>query len=94
MALHTSGKATYVNKMVDGKAVRTDVKVGDTFGAQTEIKSGLREGDQVEVAVVAPSGGTGGNNGRTGVFPGGGGGNFPGSGGGNFRPGGFQGGGN
>jgi multidrug efflux pump subunit AcrA (membrane-fusion protein) len=95
LALHTSGKATYVNKMVDGKAVRTDVKVGDTFGAQTEIKSGLKEGDQIEVAVVAPSGGGGGNNGRTGVFPGGGGGNFPGGGGGgNFRPGGFQGGGN
>jgi len=88
MALHTSGSATYVNKMVDGKAVRTDVEVGDTFGAQTEIRSGLTEGEQVEVAVVAPSGGNGGNggnNGRTGVFPGGG---------GKFGPGGFQGGGN
>jgi multidrug efflux pump subunit AcrA (membrane-fusion protein) len=92
MALHTSGNATYVNKMVDGKAVRTDVKVGETFGAQTEITSGLREGDQVEVAVVAPSGGSGGTNGRN--FPGGG--EFPGGGqvlpggGGNFRPGGFR----
>lgn len=89
MALHTSGKATYVNKMVSGKATRTDVKVGETFGAQTEITSGLKEGDQVEVAVVAPSGGSGGNNGRSGEFPGGGGQVFPG-GGGKFQPGGFR----
>jgi len=93
MALHTSGATTYVDKMVDGKAVRTNVKVGDTFGGQTEITSGLAEGDQVEVAVAAPTGGSGGS-GRTGVFPGGGGGggggNFPGG----FQPGRFQGGGN
>jgi multidrug efflux pump subunit AcrA (membrane-fusion protein) len=93
MALHTSGSATYVNKVVDDRAVRTDVVVGDTFGARTEIRSGLKEGERVEVAVVAPSGGNGGDNGRTGVFPDGGGGKLPG-GGGDFRPGGFQGGGN
>lgn len=96
MALHTSDNTTYVNKMVNGKAVRTDVKVGDSFGMQTEITSGLKEGDQVEVAVAAPTGGTGTTNGRTGggenVFPGGGG-TFPGGNGG-FRQGGFQGGGN
>jgi multidrug efflux pump subunit AcrA (membrane-fusion protein) len=91
MALHTSGSATYVDKLVDGTAVRTDVEVGDTFGARTEIRSGLREGDRVQVAVVAPGGGNGGGNGRTGVFPGGGG-SFPG-GGGDFRPGGVKGGG-
>ena len=48
-------------------------------GGQTEIKSGLNEGDQIQVAVVTQNGGgNGGNNGRTGggnVFPGGGGGN-------------------
>lgn len=97
MALHTSGGTTYVNKIVDGKATRTDVKVGDSFGARTEITSGLKEGDQVEVAVVAPSGG-GGENGRTGgVFPGGGGDQMfvPGGVGGKGGPasGGFQGGG-
>ena len=86
MALHTDGDTTYVNKMVDGKAVRTDVKVGTTFGPQTEIVSGLKEGDEVEVAAAAPTSGGGGN--RTGVFPGGG---FQGGGGG-FQGGGFQGG--
>lgn len=90
MALHTEGDTTYVNKTVDGKAVRTDVEVGDTFGMQTEITSGLSEGDQVEVAVAAPNTGGGNNSGRTGggesVFPGGGGGMFPGGGG--MRPGG------
>lgn len=92
MALHTSGSTTYVNKVVDGTAVRTNVKVGDTFGGQTEITSGLAEGDQVEVAVAAPGGGNGGgnNSNRTGVFPGGGG-NFP---GGNFQPGRVRSGGN
>ena len=75
MALHTEGDTTYVNKVVDGKAVRTDVKVGETFGMQTEITSGLAEGDQVQVAVAAPTGGTGNNNqngGGENVFPGGG----------------------
>lgn len=92
MALHTEGDTTYVNKVVDGKAVRTDVKVGETFGMQTEITSGLAEGDQVQVAVAAPTGGTGNNNqdgGGENVFPGGGGGMFPGGGGnGGMRPGG------
>jgi hypothetical protein len=71
-----------VNKVVAGKAVRTDVEVGDTFGPQTEIASGLEEGDQVQVATAAPNSGdrtgTGGEN----VFPGGGGGFVPGGGGG------------
>jgi multidrug efflux pump subunit AcrA (membrane-fusion protein) len=82
MALHTEGDTTYVNKVVDGRATRTDVEVGDTFGPQTEIVSGLEEGDQVQVATAAPNTGdrtgTGGEN----VFPGGGGGFVPGGGGG------------
>lgn len=84
LALHTSGGTTYVNKVVGGTTTRTDVRTGETFGAQTEITSGLRKGDQVEVAVVVPNGG-GNNNGRDGgVFPGGGGQVFvPGGGGGN-----------
>lgn len=90
LALHTDGNTTYVNKMVGGKAVRTDVKVGATFGPQTEIVSGLKKGDEVEVIAAAPAGG-GGTGNRTGnVFPGGGGG-FGGSGGGGFGGGGFQG---
>jgi macrolide-specific efflux system membrane fusion protein len=76
MALHTEGDSTYVYKMVGGQRVRTDVRVGDTFGPQTEITSGVAEGDQVEVAVAAPSSGGGSDSGRTdgeNVFPGGGG---------------------
>lgn len=75
MALHTEGGATYVNKVVDGTAVRTDVEVGEAFGMQTEITSGLVAGDEVEVQANVPGGGgrtpdSGGNT----VFPGGGGG--------------------
>jgi multidrug efflux pump subunit AcrA (membrane-fusion protein) len=88
MALHTENGKTYVNKVVNGATTRTDVEVGETYGGQTEIKSGLAEGDQVEVAVAAPSGGTGNRtNGGENVFPGGGGGMFPGGNGG-MRPGG------
>lgn len=92
MALHTSGGTTYVNKMVNGTATRTTVRIGQTYGPQTEITSGIKEGDQVELAVVTPSGGGGGTNGRTGVFPGGGEVFIPGGGkgGGGFRPGGAQ----
>lgn len=88
MALHTENGKTYVNKVANGATTRTDVEVGETYGGQTEIKSGLAEGDQVEVAVAAPSGGTGNRtNGGENVFPGGGGGMFPGGNGG-MRPGG------
>lgn len=92
LALHTDGDTTYVNKMVGGKAVRTDVKVGTTFGPQTEIVSGLKEGDEVELLTAAPAGGGGGTRNGTGgnVFPGGGGGGgfIPGGGGGGFQGGG------
>ncbi|MBB4903866.1 efflux RND transporter periplasmic adaptor subunit [Actinophytocola algeriensis] len=76
MALHTEGGTTYVNKVVDGTAVRTGVTTGEAFGMQTEVTSGLAEGDEVEVRANvqnrAPGGG-GGGGGDT-VFPGGGGG--------------------
>ena len=77
MALHTDGDTTYVNKVVDGKAVRTEVTVGEAFGMQTEVTSGLAEGDEVEVQTAVPGGG-GGNRtpggGENKIFPGGGGG--------------------
>lgn len=75
MALHTENGTTYVNKVVDGKGVRTDVEVGESFGAQTEITSGLAEGDEVEVQTSVPGGGgtrtPGGGDNK--MFPGGGG---------------------
>jgi multidrug efflux pump subunit AcrA (membrane-fusion protein) len=77
MALHTEGGKTYVNKVVEGKAVRTDVTVGESFGMQTEVTAGLKEGDEVEVQTTVPGGG-GGNRepggGENKIFPGGGGG--------------------
>jgi multidrug efflux pump subunit AcrA (membrane-fusion protein) len=97
MALHTSGTTTFVDKVVDGRTTRTNVTVGESFDGQTEIKSGLAEGDQVEVAIARPSGGSGGNGGKGGEFPGGGVQVFPGGNGGkggNVPPGGFRNGGN
>ncbi len=59
LALHTEGDRTYVNEVVDGKTVRTDVAVGESFGGQTEITAGLAEGDRVTGGgdVVFPGGG-------------------------------------
>jgi multidrug efflux pump subunit AcrA (membrane-fusion protein) len=66
-ALHGDGNTTYVDKMVDGRAVRTTVRIGTAYGPVTEIVSGLAEGDELELAGFArlPGGtdrGTGGTN--------------------------------
>ena len=88
LALHTSGSTTYVEKLVGGKQVRTPVTIGQTYGANTEITSGLKAGDKVVLVTVRLPSGTGNN--RTGEG-GGFGGGFPG--GGNFSgpPSGFGG---
>ena len=73
MALHTSGSTTYVEKLVGGKQVRATVKIGDTYGSNTEVISGLEAGDKVVLATLklpTGNGNDGGNNG--GKFPGGG----------------------
>lgn len=76
-ALHGEGGETYVNKVVNGEPVRTDVEVGTAYGPLTEIVSGLAEGDEVELAgFTRPPGGGGdddGGDGNTKIFPGGGG---------------------
>jgi macrolide-specific efflux system membrane fusion protein len=74
-ALKSSGDTTYVLKVVDGKATRTTVKIGQTYGAQTEVVSGLASGDTVQVPGFSLP--TGARTGRTGTsqqggFPGGG----------------------
>lgn len=84
-ALHTEDGSTYVYVVSGGKRTRTTVTVGTTYGAQTEVKSGLKEGDTVEVISFraggggnAPSGGLFQRNGNgdgptfNGNFPGGG----------------------
>lgn len=95
LALTTSGDKTYVKKVVGSSAKRTAVTIGQTYGTSTEITSGLKSGDKVEItAPQTPRGSTGSGGG----FPGGGGApgggsGFPG-GGGFPAGGGFPGGGN
>jgi macrolide-specific efflux system membrane fusion protein len=89
-ALMSDGDTTYVLKMVNGKAVRTTVEVGQTYGAQTQVLSGLTSGDTVQVPGFSlPTGArTSRGNNEQGGFPGGGelpqggfgGGNLPGAG--------------
>ena len=91
MALHTSGKTTYVEKQVNGAKVRTTVTLGDTYGASTQVKAGLKAGDKVVITTLRlPTGTTNGTGTRTGGLGGTGG--FGGTGGGG-PPGGFNGGG-
>jgi multidrug efflux pump subunit AcrA (membrane-fusion protein) len=79
---HTSGATTYVQKLVKGKKVKTPVKVGETYGASTEVTSGLTAGDKVVVTTVRlPTGNdnrTGNRNGNNFDLPAGGGGGPPG----------------
>jgi macrolide-specific efflux system membrane fusion protein len=72
-ALHSEGDTTYVNKIVDGRTVKTTVEIGTAYGPVTEIVSGLREGDEVEIAVFVrgPGGGGDGGEGGDGGGPGG-----------------------
>jgi macrolide-specific efflux system membrane fusion protein len=92
VALHTSGSMTYVEKLVNGKQVRTTVNVGETYGPNTEVTSGLKAGDKVVLVTLPPPTGSGNNRGGTNGLPGGA--NFP-RGGGltGGPPGGFSGGG-
>ncbi len=68
-----NGQSVVMKVGADGKAVSTPVTVGETSGQNTEIVSGLAEGDQVAVTVVAArtQNGTGGTRG-VGGFGGGG----------------------
>ncbi|MFI5625955.1 efflux RND transporter periplasmic adaptor subunit [Nocardioides sp. NPDC051685] len=92
-AITTEGDQAYVQKVVDGKAVKTKVTIGEVYGTTTEITKGLAEGDTVEIeGFTRPSGaGTGnqdggqrddfggvGGEGQLGQMPGGG--QFPGGG--------------
>ena len=86
-ALHAEEGETFVY-VVDGEdRRRTPVTTGRTFGMDTEVRSGLAEGDQVEIpGFTTPPGGTGDirqeeppdgfappGGGQLDVFPGGGG---------------------
>ena len=92
-AITTDGDQAYVQKVVDGKTVKTKVTIGEVYGASTEITDGLAEGDTVEIEAFTrpggsrsgsqeggPEGGFGGfgGDGQMGEMPGGG--QFPGGG--------------
>jgi hypothetical protein len=103
-AVTTTGSVGRVNLLTNGKAVPTTVVVGLVGDSRTQIISGLKSGDQVQVTTTLPalgssssaatSGtlGTAGTTGRLGAggFAGGGfaGGGFAGAGGTRFRGGG------
>ncbi len=82
-AVHQDNGQTYVIVTKDGVQTNTNVTVGRTFGASTEITAGVSEGDEVVVPVQATSSGSripGANrsgfpSGRPSGFPSGGG--FP-----------------
>ena len=57
-ALHTEGDETFVYVIDGSKRTKRVVTVGTTYGANTEILSGLKEGEVVEVvSFSAPRGG-------------------------------------
>jgi multidrug efflux pump subunit AcrA (membrane-fusion protein) len=94
-AVHTVNGKTVVYQQASGKQINTEVKVGGVYGPNTQILSGIKEGDKVVIESFRPGGGTG-NRQRTGT--GGGGGNNSGGagfggGGGTSGGGGFGGGG-
>jgi len=72
MALRQDGDETYVYKMVDGKRVKTAVETGATYGMQTEVTSGLAEGDVVEIVSFTRTPGSGGQQGNEVQLPPGG----------------------
>ena len=55
MALRQDDSGTYVYKLVDGNRVKTAIKTGTTFGMQTQVTSGLAEGDVVEIVTPTRS---------------------------------------
>lgn len=74
-ALRTSGTDTVVTKVVDGKEVVSTVEVGTSYGASTQVLSGLVAGDQVTVTDLrTPAGGGTGTTRRNGQNGGAGGG--------------------
>jgi RND family efflux transporter MFP subunit len=65
-ALHTDADGTYVYVVEGTKRTKRVVTVGETYGAETEVLSGLEEGDVVElVSFSAPRGSDNGGKGPT-----------------------------
>jgi len=63
-ALHNDGDQTYVYVLEGSRRTKRVVQVGETYGMQTEVVSGLKEGDVVElISFAAPRGSDKGNSG-------------------------------
>jgi membrane fusion protein, macrolide-specific efflux system len=86
-ALHRDTTGQYVERSVNGKAVRTPVQVGISSLGQVQITSGLAAGDQIIVPQLAAVRGTGGATTNRGTGTRAPGGQFP---GGQFPGGQFQ----
>jgi multidrug efflux pump subunit AcrA (membrane-fusion protein) len=76
VAIATTNGKTTVAKLVNGKAVTTEITVGITSGATTEVTKGLSAGDQVVITTAARASGTSSRGSGTGQ-PGGNSGGFP-----------------
>ena len=61
-ALHTENGETWVwlvDATADGGRRKVTITTGTTYGMSTEVKSGLSEGDQVQIEAFSPTGGGG-----------------------------------
>ncbi len=54
-AIRTENSKTVVTKVTGTTTSTTEVEIGKVFGTDTEIKSGLAEGDSVQITFVRPS---------------------------------------
>jgi macrolide-specific efflux system membrane fusion protein len=54
-AIRTENSKTVVTKVTGTTTTTTEVTIGKVFGAYTEIKSGLAEGDSVQITFTRPS---------------------------------------
>lgn len=85
-AITTRQGTSYVNKLVDGKLVETEVTTGLQGDSTTELTSGVAAGDQLEIQTASVAATTGSGSTGSGTLTGGtgtvGGGGFPGAGGG------------
>lgn len=70
-AVQTNAGATTVRVMKNGQMTSVDVQVGDSNDTQTEIVSGINEGDNVVTSVITPTA-TGSNASTSSPFGGGG----------------------
>ena len=71
-AIRTENSKTVVTKVTGTSTATTEVTIGRVFGSFTEIKSGLAEGDSVQITFVRPSSSsTGSSSSQGGGFGGG-----------------------